>query len=126
MQLQPFQPHHSPYVTFAATLALSSVIQDHLAGIQLEHLERGLDDLRNDELLYLLCTGIKRVQGIQTHSRLPITINILQTLKSQLRQDSSFSALEKRLPWAAFTLALDGFMRASEFATDLAACPPDW
>lgn len=92
-------------------------IKVYLAGIRLEHLERGLEDPTQDELLHLLCTGIKRSQGTPIHTRLPITINVLQTLKSQLRRDSSFSPLEKRLLWAAFTLAFYGFLRASEFAT---------
>ena len=30
-----------------------------------------------DELLHLLCTGIKRSQDVLTHTRLPITINVL-------------------------------------------------
>ena len=94
-------------------------IKVYLAGIWLEHLERGLEDPTKDELLHLLCTGIKRSQGVQTRTRLPITINVLKTLKSQLCHDSSFSALEKRLLWAAFTLAFYGFMRASEFATSI-------
>ena len=49
--------------------------------------------------------------------KLVLTITVLQTLKSQLRLDSAFSPLEKRLLWAAFTMAFYGFLRASEFAT---------
>ena len=76
-------------------------IKVYLAGIRLEHLERGLEDPTNDELLHLLCTGIKRSQGVSKPKRLPITINVLQTLKLQLRNDSSLTPLEKRLllPW---------------------------
>ena len=92
-------------------------IKVYLAGIHLEHLERGFENPTKDELLQLLCTGIKRSQGAQTRTRLPITITVLQTLKSQLRIDSAFSLLEKRLLWAAFTMAFYGFLRASEFAT---------
>ena len=92
-------------------------IKVYLAGIRLEHLERGFADPTKDELLHLLCTGIKRSQGISTRTRLPITISVLQTLKSRLRIDSSFSPFEKRLLWAAFTMAFYGFLRASEFAT---------
>ena len=47
-------------------------------------------------------------------TRLPITINILCTLKMQLRSSASFSPVEKHLFWAAFTLAFYGFLRASE------------
>ena len=92
-------------------------IKVYLAGIRLEHLERGCQDPTNDELLRLLCKGIKRSQGITRRTRLPITINILRTLKTKFREESSYSLLEKRLLWSAFTLAFYGFLRASEFAT---------
>ena len=82
----------------------------------LEHLERDLEDPMKDELLHLLCTGIIRSQGARPHTRLPITIDVHKTLKSQLCRDPSFSPLEKRLLWAVFTLAFYGFLRASEFA----------
>ena len=72
-------------------------IKVYLSGICLEHLERGLQDPTKDELLQLLCTGIKRSQGNTKHTQLPITINILRTLKSQLRNDSSYSLVEKRV-----------------------------
>ena len=68
----------------------NKTIKVYLAGIRLEHLERGFEDPTKDELLQLLCTGIKRSQGAQTRTRLPITITVLQTLKSQLRLDSVF------------------------------------
>jgi len=92
-------------------------IKVYLAGIRLSHIERGFEDPTKDELLHLLCTGIKRSQGVSPNTRLPITIDVLQTLKSQLSLNLSFSPLEKRLLWAAFTLAFYGFLRASEFAS---------
>ena len=76
----------------------------YLAGIRLEHLERGLHDPTDDKLLQLLCTGIKRSQGTTSRTHLPITIDLLRSLKTQLRNDSSYSLLEKRLLWSAFTL----------------------
>ena len=68
----------------------------------------------NDELLHLLCKGIKHSQGTARRTRFLITINVLRTLKSKLREELSYSLLEKRL---AFTLAFYGFLRASELAT---------
>ena len=53
-------------------------IRVYLAGICLEHLERGFADPTKDKLLHLLCTGIKRSQGISTRTRLPITISVLK------------------------------------------------
>ena len=71
------------------------IITVYLAGIRLEHLEKDFQDPTKDELLHLLCTGIKRSQGAPTRTRLPIIINVLQILKLQLRRDPSFSPLEK-------------------------------
>ena len=79
-------------------------IKVYLAGIWLEYLERGLEDPTKDELLHLLCTGIKRSQGVSKPKRLLITINVLQTLKLQLRNDSSLTPSRsgcygQLLPW---------------------------
>ena len=92
-------------------------IKVYLSAVQLEHLERGLPDPMDDELLRLLCKGLKRSQGDTSRLWLPITSNILKVLKTQLRIDSSHTLLEKRLLWSAFTLAFYGFLRASEFAS---------
>ena len=70
-------------------------IKVYLAGIWLEHLERGFQDPTNDKLLQLLCTGIKCSQGETSHTHLPITINILRALKNQLRSEESYSLQEK-------------------------------
>ena len=88
-----------------------------LSGVQLEYLERGLPDPTDDELLRLLCKGIYQSQGDTSRLRLPITINILKVLKTQLRIKSSYTLLEKRLLWSTFTPAFYGFLRASEFAS---------
>ena len=54
------------------------------------------------------------MQGDRCCTRLPITINILHTLKCELQQ-SHFSLAEKRMLWSTFTLAFYGFLRASEY-----------
>ena len=56
-------------------------IKVHLAGIHLKHIEREFQDPTNDELLRLLSKGIKCSHGTNRCTHLPITINILHTLK---------------------------------------------
>ena len=93
------------FCTSIAQRVSYKTIKVYLAGIRLEHLERGLHDPTDDKLLQLLCTGIKRSQGTTSRTRLPITTDLLRSLKTQLRNDPSYSLLEKRLLWSAFTLA---------------------
>ena len=88
----------------------------YLAGIRLTHLELGLSDPTSDECLRLVVRGIRRFQGDSTRPRLPITIDLLHTLKQQLRI-SNFSLVEQRLLWAAFTMAFYAFLRVSEFTS---------
>ena len=117
----PFPASSLTLCYFCAHIACQ-VSHKIIKGVWLEHLERGLPDPTDDKLLQLLCKGIKQSQGDTSRLRLPITINILKVLKSQLQIDSSYTLLEKRLLWSAFTLAFYGFLRASEFA----CCGPMW
>jgi len=85
-----------------------------LAAIRLDHIENGYEDPKRDNLLQLVCRGIRRQQGDSQRKRLPITLNILRTLKEQLRQ-SSYTFQEKLMLWTAFTTAFYGFLRVSEY-----------
>ena len=91
-------------------------IKVYLAGIRLAHLELGYSDPTSDEPLRLVIRGIRRWQGESPRQRLPITINLLRTLKQQLRT-SNLLLIEQRLLWAAFTMAFYGFLRVSEFTS---------
>ena len=85
----------------------------YLAAIRLMHIENGFPDPTTDESLHLVCRGIRCQQSGSECTRLPITINLLRTLKFQLRS-SNKSLLDQRLLWAAFTVLFYGFLRASE------------
>jgi len=87
-------------------------IKVYLAGIRLAHLEHGHPDPTSAEFLHLVIRGIRHSQGDSTCQRLLITINLLQTLKCQLR-NMDLSSVEKCLMWAAFTTAFYGFLRIS-------------
>ena len=88
-------------------------IKVYLAAIRLMHIEQGLLDPTTDQSLHLVCRGIRRQQNTPERKRLPITIDILKALKSQLRL-SNYTAGEQHMLWSAFTLSFYGFLRASE------------
>ena len=85
----------------------------YLAAIRLHHIENTMPDPTADNLLHLVCRGIRRLQGDSQRTRLPITINLMRTIKEQLRQ-STYTLQEQRMLWAAFTMAFYGFLRVSE------------
>ena len=88
----------------------------YLSGIRLEHLEQGFRDPTDDEVLHLICRGIRRLLGDNNcRTRCPITINLLRILKTRLTRSAAYTILEQRLLWAAFALAFYEFMRVSEF-----------
>ena len=59
----------------------------YLVAIWLEHLEQGFSDLTSDEILHLICRGIRQLQSDgNSRSRCPIVINLLLTLKTQLSE----------------------------------------
>ena len=106
------------FCSYIAQCISHKTIKVYLSGIRLEHLEHGHTDPTNDPLLHLLCKGIKRCQGDTSGKRLPITINILKMLKTQLHDSSTHSIIEKQLLWSASTLAFFGFLRASELTSN--------
>ena len=103
------------FCSYIANHVSHKTIKVYLSGIWLEHLERGHHDPTDDDLLHLLCKGIKQSQGDTSRPRLPITINVLKALKTQLRNSSYYPLVEKRLLWSVFTVAFYAFLRAGEF-----------
>jgi len=106
LTLQYFCANRSQYVSY-------KTLKVYLAAICLMHIEEGLADPTTDESLHLVCQGIRRQQDTPERKQLPITINVLKILKSQLCL-SNLLALEQRMLWSAFTLSFYGFLCASE------------
>ena len=107
LTLQYFCVHEARHISY-------KTIKVYLAAIRLDHIENGYQDPTRDNLLQLVCRGIRHHQGDNQRNRLPITLNILRTLQEQLRQ-SSYTFQEKLMLWSAFTIAFYGFFRASEY-----------
>ena len=82
----------------------------YLAAIRLMHIE---PDPTMDQTLLLVCRGIRRHQKVTERRGLPITIDILKSLKSYLRL-SNYTLCEQCMLWSSFTLSFYGFLRASE------------
>ena len=61
-------------------------------------------------------TGFKRLAGVSHDSRLPITLDIMRLLKTNI-YSSFLSGYDKDLFWSASTLAFFAFIRVGEFTT---------
>jgi len=89
----------------------------YMASIRFFHIENNLPDPFQDApLLHLLLWGIKRSVGLSSKRRLPITMSLLQKLKTELVQAPDILLHEKLTLWSAFTLAFV-FLCSSEFTS---------
>ena len=62
-----------------------------MVAIQLGHLEQWYRDPTSDEILHLMCRGIKWLQGDgNSHSHCPIAINLLCMVKTQVSRSSLY------------------------------------
>ena len=77
MTLQYFCADRSQHVSY-------KTLKVYLATTRVMYIEQGLFDPTTDELLHLVCRGICCQQDNPERKRLPITINLLRTLKYQL------------------------------------------
>ena len=107
LTLQYFCVHEAQRISY-------NTIKVYLAAICLRHIEHGFHDPTTDNLLWLVCRGIRRRQGDNQRARQPITLNILRILKEKLCQ-STYTFTEKLMLWAAFTMEFYGFMHVSEY-----------
>jgi hypothetical protein len=110
---------------FCAYLANSvkhSTIKLYLSAIRLNHIEQGHADPTQDVQLQYVVKGVKCSQATTNRPRLPITIEVLRALKTQLHNTNSLTLPNKRMLWAAFCTAFYGFLRASELCSSSTTC----
>ena len=81
------------FYTYASQHVSYTTLKAYLSSIRLAHIEHGLPDPTESATLHLVCRGIRRQQGDNQRIRLSITINLLQTLKEQLRLSSHLGAM---------------------------------
>ncbi|KAK3735065.1 hypothetical protein QZH41_010783 [Actinostola sp. cb2023] len=100
------------FINFCTQLGKSSSIKVYLSAVRALHIEQGFSDpLLNCLRLERVVKGIKRVQGVKTIDRLPITDVIMLTIHSHL----NMALADHSMFWAACCLAYFGFLRSAEF-----------
>ena len=103
------------FVSDIATTSSYSNVKLHLAAIKFYATANGyrVEQFRR---LYLTVRGIKKSQGARFHKpkRLPVTPNLLRTIKNNLF-GSSLRFHDKCMLWSAMTMAFFGLLRASEY-----------
>ena len=94
------QLHSTVFCTDLSQHISYKSIKVYLAGTRLAHLELDHSDPTVDESLRLVIRGIRHLQGESCRQRLPITIDLLQTLKQHIRI-SNCSLVEQCLLWSS-------------------------
>lgn len=116
--LKPFPAAEEVLVLFVAFKALEkcshSTVKSYLSAIASTHYDSGLKfDLSSFSCLSRVLRGLKRVYGVASDTRLPITVDLLQTMLALIPSQSNLSHCTIR---AAFAIAVFGLLRCGEFA----------
>lgn len=101
------------YIAFLARTLSPTSIPNYLNVIRILHLQNGFPNPLQEPLLnwryHMIIRGIQRTQGKPTTQKLPITPNILRSIKAHLNLDLSAD----RTFWAACLVAFFSFFRKS-------------
>jgi hypothetical protein len=98
------------YVAHLAQTMCSNSVRQYLNVIRILHLENGYDNpLQDDFALKLVLKGVQRVKGMSVRRKLPITLNILQSICRVLNLDRS----QDLAFWSACLIAFFGMLRKS-------------
>ncbi|XP_055332306.1 uncharacterized protein LOC129584212 [Paramacrobiotus metropolitanus] len=84
----------------------------YLAAIHNSHREAGLLNPTADDLVVRAVSGFKRLNSPKPDRRLPITLDLMRTLKTRLKAHNDED--EAAMLWSAFCTAFFGFLRISE------------
>ncbi|XP_055353478.1 uncharacterized protein LOC129599291 [Paramacrobiotus metropolitanus] len=87
----------------------------YLAAIHNYHREAGLPNPAADDLVIRAVNGYKRLNGPTPDRRLPITMDVMRSLKTRLAEYKNTE--EALMLWSAFCMAFFGFMRVSEIVS---------
>ena len=121
MSSNHYQLQSSHFATSVYRTKPFSILPDHkvyLAGVRLFHIENHVaNPTKEASLLHYLCTAIRHHKGDRTPTGHPITLPLLRTIKTELSNREKLVSSDKALYWAAFTLAFNGFLRASEYTS---------
>lgn len=107
-------------MSLATDLAKShheNTVKVYLAGVRSLHIEQGFQNpFENRPRLARVIRGIKRLRSNPTAERLPVTIEVLRTLRRAL----CVANYDEALFWAATCFGFFGFLRCGEFTVPAA------
>lgn len=92
-----------------------ATVKTYLAGVSHLHLLFNIPvNMGSMRLLEQSLKGLKCLKGEKKRDRCPITVQVMESLYSELNPDFT-NNIDSVMLWAAFTLAFFGFLRCSEF-----------